>query len=582
MPDQAFAGREAKADLKVVMHKGGPPENEIVIQSSAMRLFGTRIREVVEQTLTTLGVQNTRVEVFDSAAFDWVIMARVETAAKRLYPELSTEALPAWACDPKPTGRDRMRRSRLYLPGNNPDLMLNAGLFGPDGVILDLEDSVAPAEKDAARILVRNALRAIDFGDAERMVRINPAPEGMKDLPAIIAQRPNMILLPKAEQSSDITETVNAISQITTRHKIQDPIWLMPILESATGVWHACEIGMASDHVAALAFGAEDFTRDVQAARTVEGKESFTARSMVVLGARAAGVQPIDTVFSDVEDEAGLLASVKEAISLGFEGKGCIHPRQIEVIHKAFRPTDEEIAHALKVKAAMEEAERSGSGVISLGSKMVDPPVVARALRVLRVAAEMGIDVSASAPEGGVIMAEMVKNAVGTTRSDRGQRQATGSLPGRRPVRTAGAQGRAPDSRLPPVRASTSGCRISRAAIQKVGLRDGMTVGMHHHMRNGDMVAVPFFDAVAELGIKDIVFMPSAAFPCHEPLIKQSRERGHPSHRGIDERADRQVRQRGPHAGPSACCVRTAAATRRFRTVKCTSTWGSSRRPRPT
>ncbi len=400
MPDQAFAGREAKADLKVVMHRGGPPENEIVIQSSAQRLFGDRIREVARQTLATLGITDTRVELFDQAAFDWVIMARLETAAKRLYPDLNGEALPEWGGDPKPTGRDRMRRSRLYLPGNNPDLMFNAGLFGPDGVILDLEDSVAPAEKDAARILVRNALRAVDFGDAERMVRINPAPEGMKDLPAIIAQRPNMILLPKAEQASDISETVNAISQIATRHKIQDPVWIMPILETAKGVWNAYAIGTASDQVAALAFGAEDFTRDVQAARTVEGRESFTARSMVVLGARAAGLQPIDTVFSDVEDEAGLLSSVKEAISLGFEGKGCIHPRQIAVIHQAFRPTDEDIRHALNVKAAMEEAERTGSGVISLGSKMVDPPVVARALRVLRVAEEMGIDVRALAPEG--------------------------------------------------------------------------------------------------------------------------------------------------------------------------------------
>lgn len=399
MPDQAFAGREAKADLKVVMHTGGPPENDIVIQSSAERLFGNRLREVVQHTLDALGIRDTRVEVFDRAAFDWVIMARVEAAAKRLYPDLSGEVLPDWACDPKPTGRNRMRRSRLYLPGNNPDLMLNAGLFGPDGVILDLEDSVAPAEKDAARILIRNALRAIDFGDAERMVRINPYPEGVKDLPAIVPQKPNMILLPKAERAADVSEAVNAIRQITTRHDQQDPIWIMPILESAKGVWHAYEIGCASDQVAALAFGAEDFTRDVQAARTVEGRESFTARSMVVLGARAAGVQPIDTVFSDVEDEDGLRSSVIEAISLGFEGKGCIHPRQIEVIHEAFRPKDEEITHALKVKAAMEEAERTGSGVISLGSKMVDPPVVARALRVLRVAEEMGIDVSAFAPE---------------------------------------------------------------------------------------------------------------------------------------------------------------------------------------
>jgi len=394
MPDQASAGRLAKADLRVVMSKGGPPENELIIDSSAERLFGDRIREVVSQTLATLGVKKTKVEITDRAAFDWVIMARVETAAKRLYPELTTEALPDQVAPPHTSRRDQMRRSRLYLPGNNPDLMLNAGLFGPDGVILDLEDSVSPAEKDAARFLIRNALRSIDFGQTERMVRINPLPAGLADLPAIVPHNVNLILIPKAESAADVTDAVDAINQIAAERKITDPIWVMPILESAKGVWNAFEIGTASDQVAALAFGAEDFTRDVQAERTVEGKESFVARSMVVLGARAAGVQPIDTVFSDVENEDGLRDSTKEAISLGFEGKGCIHPRQIDVLHDAFRPADADIKHALKVKAAMEEAERTGSGVISLGTKMVDPPVVARAMRVLRVAEEMGIDVA--------------------------------------------------------------------------------------------------------------------------------------------------------------------------------------------
>ncbi len=400
MAEQVSAGRrDAKSDLIVTMTHGGPPENEIQIESSAQHLFGKRIHEVTRLTLAKLGVKHSKVVINDRAAFDWVIMARVEAAAKRLYPDLTGEALPEVAAPVRPTARDRMRRSRLYLPGVNPDLMLNAGLFGPDGVILDLEDSVAPAEKDTARILVRNALRAIDFGPAERMVRINPTPAGLQDLPAVVPHGVNLILIPKAERASDVTEVANACDQIATRHHITDPIWLMPILESAKGVLHAEQIGAAHERVAALAFGAEDFTRDVQAERTVDGRESFVARALVVLGARAAGVQPIDTVFSDVENAEGLRASVLEAIALGFEGKGCIHPRQIEVIHEAFRPKEADLVHALNVKAAMEEAERSGSGVISLGTKMVDPPVVARALRLLRVAAEMGIDVAALAPK---------------------------------------------------------------------------------------------------------------------------------------------------------------------------------------
>lgn len=400
MADRVQAGRDDKSDIRITMTPGGPPENEIIIKSSVQLLYGERIRAVITDTLARLGVRDTRVEAEDKGALDWVIMARVEAAAKRLYPMLSGEALPDWACDPRPTVRFRLRRSRLYLPGSNPDLMLNAGLFKPDGVILDLEDSVAPSEKDTARLLVRNALRAIDFLGAERMVRINQLPAGLEDLPAVVAQRVNMILIPKVESAEQITQVANATQQIASRLGVHDPIWLMPILESAAGVWHAYEIGAASEMVAALTFGAEDFTRDVQAERTVEGRESFVARSLVVLGARASGVQPIDTVFSDVSDEAGLLSSTREAISLGFEGKGCIHPRQIRVIHDAFRPKDEDILYALKVKAAMEEAERTGSGVISLGTKMIDPPVVARARRTLRVAEEMGIDIAAYAAPG--------------------------------------------------------------------------------------------------------------------------------------------------------------------------------------
>lgn len=398
MPDQAFAGRDDKSDVRITLKPGGPPENEIVVRSSVGRLFGRQIEGVVAEAARQISLRGVRIEVDDKGALDWVLMARLETAAKRFDPQISGEALPPWACEPQPTLRRRLRRSRLYLPGVNPDLMLNAGLFKPDGVILDLEDSVAPTEKDSARILVRNALRAIDFLGAERMVRINQLPAGLEDLPAVVAQRVNMILIPKVETASEVVQVVDATNQIAARLGLHDPIWMMPILESARGVWNAYEIGSASEQVAALAFGAEDFTRDIQAQRTVEGRESFVARSLVVLGARAADVQPIDTVFSDVGDEAGLRASTLEAISLGFEGKGCIHPRQIQMIHDAFRPSDQEIAYALQVRSAMEEARRSGSGVISLGSKMIDPPVVARAMRTLRVAEEMGIDVTALAP----------------------------------------------------------------------------------------------------------------------------------------------------------------------------------------
>jgi citrate lyase subunit beta/citryl-CoA lyase len=398
MPELAFAGRDEKSDVKITITPGKQPENEIVVRSSVGRLFGHHIESLVADALKTLGVKRAHVEVDDRGALDWVMLARVEAAAKRFDPSLTSEVLPEWACTPMPTTRQRLRRSRLYLPGSNPDLVQNAGLFKPDGVILDLEDSVSPAEKDTARLLVRNALRAVDFFGAERMVRINQIPAGLEDLPAIVAQKVNLILIPKVETPQDVTCVVDATNQIAARLGVRDPIWMMPILESAKGCWNAFEIASASEQVAALAFGAEDFTRDIQAQRTVAGRESFVARSLVVLGARAAGVQAIDTVFSDVGDEAGLRSSTQEAIALGFEGKGCIHPRQIQIIHEAVRPSDDELRYALKVKAAIEEAQRTGSGVISLGTKMIDPPVVARAQRTLRVAEEMGIDVAALAP----------------------------------------------------------------------------------------------------------------------------------------------------------------------------------------
>jgi citrate lyase subunit beta/citryl-CoA lyase len=165
----------------------------------------------------------------------------------------------------------------------------------------------------------------------------------------------------------------------------------MPIVESALGAFRAYEIASASPNVVALTIGLEDYTADIGTQRTNEGRESFWARCQVVNAARAARVQPIDTVFSDVADEEGLLASVLEAKSLGFDGKGCIHPRQIEVIHRGFAPSAAEVEKAKRIVQAFEKAEAEGLGVVSLGSKMIDPPVVKRALRTVELAVASGI-----------------------------------------------------------------------------------------------------------------------------------------------------------------------------------------------
>lgn len=310
--------------------------------------------------------------------------ARFELAVKRLFPDNKKEyLLPFNKKNLYSTKKDQLRRSRLYLPGNEPKFFVNAGLHSPDGIILDLEDSVAPTEKDAAQLLVRNALRSVDFYNAERMVRINQLPKGLDDLKYIIPHNVNLILVPKCESAEQIQQLEKEVEKLKKQHKVQNPIYFMPIIESALGVIKAFEIASASTNNCALAIGLEDYTADIGTQRTNEGRESIFARQMLINAAKAAGIQAIDTVFSDVSDMEALRQSVLEAKSLGFEGKGCIHPRQIQVVHEAFAPTSEEIEKAKKIVDAFNEAEKKGLGVVSLGSKMIDPPVVKRAQRIL-------------------------------------------------------------------------------------------------------------------------------------------------------------------------------------------------------
>jgi citrate lyase subunit beta/citryl-CoA lyase len=245
---------------------------------------------------------------------------------------------------------------------------------------------VAPAEKDAARVLVRNALRAVDFHGAERMVRINQGPMGLEDLPWVVGHDVHLILLPKVEDPAQVTAVAGRIAELVPDREI----FLMPIIESALGAWKAYEIAAAHPSVVALAIGLEDYTADIGTQRTLAGTESFWARSQVLNGARAAGVQPIDTVFSDVTDMDGLRASVVEAKGLGFVGKGCIHPRQIPVVHEAMAPTDQEIEKAQMIVRAFDAAQVKGLGVVSLGSKMIDAPVVKRALTTVDTAVLVG------------------------------------------------------------------------------------------------------------------------------------------------------------------------------------------------
>jgi citrate lyase subunit beta/citryl-CoA lyase len=246
-------------------------------------------------------------------------------------------------------------------------------------------------EKDAARLLVRNALRAVNFLQCERMVRINQLPLGLADLDEIVPESPDLLLIPKVESPSQILEATTRVAEIKANYGITRPIWLMPILESALGIENAFAIARASDKIVALTIGLEDYTADLGVVKTLTGAESLYARQRVVNAAHAAGVQAIDSVFGDIGDLEGLRSWGLNSRALGFEGMGCVHPSQIAVIHDAFAPTSTEIERARKIVAAYNEAQQKGLGVVSLGSKMIDPPVVQRALKLMARAQAMGL-----------------------------------------------------------------------------------------------------------------------------------------------------------------------------------------------
>lgn len=383
-------GLDIRSDCYIEFKKGTGGGIDLQLNSKVDALYGDSIRALVNKILEHFDIQHAHVLIEDSGALDFVIAARLEAAIKKVIETDKEFLLPVLPENKVVYAKDNFRFSRLYLPGNSPKLMLNAGIHYPNGVILDLEDSVAPAKKFEAKFLVRNALRNVNFYGAEKMVRINQIPQGLDDLRYIIPHHADLILVPKCESAEDIKWVNQVIDVHKKEHGIDHPIWLMPIIESAKGVMKAYEIACAADNVASLAIGLEDYTADIGTLRTNEGTESFFARSMVVNAARAARIQPIDSVFSDVADMEALAKNVQESKALGFDGMGCIHPRQIEVIHENFAPAEIEIEKAKKIVMAFKEAEAKGLGVVSLGSKMIDPPVVKRAENTIKTAIQTG------------------------------------------------------------------------------------------------------------------------------------------------------------------------------------------------
>ncbi len=384
-------GPSIRSDIYIRIEETTSSGLDINLESKVKSLYGESITALIKRGAEFYGIDNARIDIIDSGALPFVIMARLEAAVKKLR-DTDKDFLPQikeYCC--YETRRDRFRRSRLYLPGDQPKIMVNAGLHKPDGIILDLEDSVSVEKKHDARFLVRNALRMVNFMGAERMVRINQGEMGLTDLEYIVPHNLHLVLIPKAESRDDVIAVDEKINMIKRKKGIDRQIFLMPIIESARGVMNSNEIAGASENNVALAIGLEDYTKDIGTERSDDQLESMFALSFVLNAAKAAGLQAIDTVYSDVSDPEGLRKSVHMAKKMGFEGKGCIHPRQIKIIHSAFLPTESEIEKAKAIFLAFKRAESMGLGVVSLGTKMIDPPVVKRALRVINLAIANGI-----------------------------------------------------------------------------------------------------------------------------------------------------------------------------------------------
>lgn len=285
-----------------------------------------------------------------------------------------------------------MRRSMLFMPGNNAGMLLNADVLGADSIILDLEDAVSPAEKDSARILVRNALKYLNYSNCEIIIRINSIDTDFwkSDLEEIIPLMPHMIMPPKVNCAKDVQIIADYIKEVEEKHNVKKSTKIIPLIETALGVENAFDIASSSDRVKAIFLGAEDLTADLRCKRTKKGDEIFYSRGKLVTAARAANIDVYDTPFTDVEDEQGLREDAMFAKSLGFTGKAAISPRHVMIINEVFSPTIEEIEYAKEVMDIIRVAKEQGKGAISLRGKMIDAPIVARARQTLEMAEQLG------------------------------------------------------------------------------------------------------------------------------------------------------------------------------------------------
>lgn len=381
------AGKSVRSDIRVTVTDLASGPYVVDLKSSVELMYGEAIRQQIKSVLEQFGSPSVKIEAEDSGALPFVIHARLEAALAQhlnaalppISPISTTSAATASASNATAeTSKDRLRRSRLYVPGGTPKLLPGIGLFGADSVILDLEDSVAPAEKSAALALVRRALVSVEFGGSEKLVRVNSGSLGLEEIRTLIPANPDGFGLPKVESPDDVFAAAKVLEDGGSS------ALLLPILETAKGLHFSYEIASCHPRVAAIALGVEDYLADIGAERTETGGALEWAILKLVNSCRASGVSPLGPIYGQVDDAVGMKSYAARVGALGCDGVGCLHPRQVAPAHAGLSPSPAALDKARRIVSAFDEAVSRGEGVLSLDGKMIDAPVAAQARLTLK------------------------------------------------------------------------------------------------------------------------------------------------------------------------------------------------------
>ena len=290
--------------------------------------------------------------------------------------------------------KNRLRRTMMFMNAQKPGLIKDAYIYGTDSIILDLEDAVAENQKDAARFSLYQALKNIDYGDTEVIVRINglDTPHWEEDIRCVVAGGADGIRIAKCESANDVHVVEEHVLAAEREFDVEEGrTLLMAALESPKGILNAYEICTASPRMFGVAISGGDFRKSMHVRIEEGGIEMLTARGMMLLAARAAGIQCFDTMFPNIDDMEGFKAEVIQNRKMGFDGKSIVNPRQIEFVHKTFAPTEKEIAYAEKLVRGCQAQADAGIGVYTVDGKMVDIPFFEDAKRVIRLAKACGV-----------------------------------------------------------------------------------------------------------------------------------------------------------------------------------------------